>query len=540
MQKLKAYLPLLIIIAFAILLRFLPYFIQGHVLDTGTMYYFLTMKQAIANHLMPAPNNLSYTDEPFGERWGQIYLVLIPYYLTQGVLGLYGTIALIKIIFTILSILIGYIFCLKLTGSKRASLATSLLIAVSPVAIAYQSVVHWGGDVFTPVFLGLSLIFLLYVFKEKKPMRKLTLISLSLLMLFLSWDVWNGGSYAIAVYALILIALAITSRIRSRSVKAIICISLVALVWLIIILSSQVQTYINLVISTGSWDNLIPLLTQVFPSFGTLYYGSPILYLYASSNLVIEAAYLQWLLFGFLSLTFFAIIGFWQAMKEVEDEKALIMLIVSIAFIIPLTMIYVRWNSLLYLPVAILAGYGISVCIQKGLLKMVAAILGIALILTIMQMQIVVHPSSSNQVYQAMLWLKGNTTSTSTILSAEDLGNQIEYWGDRIAYLDYSTSFQRLGNFSKFMFAQSYNFSYLIQERPSYLIIEHFWYTGNIIAPDLNSYENPAPQNGNGTNLQLFEMNLSSINSTTLMMHLAYNKNGTSIYAIEYNTNSSS
>ena len=217
----------------AITLRVLPLVVRGQFMDFDTMAAVLTMKQTIANSYIYGTDMLAGfpTHTYFYAEAEMVYTALIPYYLTNGVLGIFGSMYLVDVLFIILGIIVVYLFAKKLTGSKQAGVFGAVLYAIAYTGIYAQAFNRWYGDAFIPVLLITSILFLLYAIDEVNLKKKILFLSISLFPLILSYLIWSGGMYAIAGYAVVVVALMINAMLKSIKKTILIIVILMICAW---------------------------------------------------------------------------------------------------------------------------------------------------------------------------------------------------------------------------------------------------------------------------------------------------------------------
>ena len=238
---------------------------------------------------------------------------------------------------------------------------------------------------------------------------------------------------------------------------------------------------------------------------------------------------------------------------EESERRALIATIALLLAGILLPLYNARWMSLIVIPMTALAGTSVDSFIRhigyaKGRKIVEATIVSSCVIANLFFIYLTfpaipVQISFNLQYHDTMLWIQNNTPSNSTFLTGYLDADAIEGWANRTVYMDSfdNYSWARACNFSRFLSASAYNFSYLDKIRPNYLLVRNYWYAANgqwlSLVGDGNLTTSYAIRNG--TNLQLFSMKPESITAGNITMQLVYDApqntvNESIIYQINY------
>jgi len=167
-------------------------------------YHFSVIRAAVNNHfIVPEylgisgwPQHTQVT-EPFGLYW----ITLVPYFFLQYVgVSYYTVMRLISVVFGIFDVIGAYLLSRYLSKDRLLGLLVMLFVALNMGNAARTSALIYRGDSFVIAFLIVSLIFAIEIFRTESRRRKLLLALGSGLFLALCDLVWNGGSFATAVY----------------------------------------------------------------------------------------------------------------------------------------------------------------------------------------------------------------------------------------------------------------------------------------------------------------------------------------------------
>lgn len=167
-------------------------------------YHFSVIRSAVLHNFV-IPHYLSISgwpgdtrvSEPFGLYW----ITLVPYALLQfsGV-SYYTVMRLIPVLFGIFDVIGSYFLSRYLSKDKFFGLLVMLFVAVSMGNAARTSALIYRGDSFVTAFLIITLVFAIEIFRSESRNRKIACALISGFFLSVCDFVWNGGSFATAVY----------------------------------------------------------------------------------------------------------------------------------------------------------------------------------------------------------------------------------------------------------------------------------------------------------------------------------------------------
>ncbi len=525
------------IILLAIGLRAL-FLIRGSFLTVGTMAAVLTMKQAILNGYVIHPNPLAgFPSHPyiFPEE-GLVYFAIYSYRILPF-LGIFGDMYLIKILFTALAAITVYLLAKKITGNREAGVLSSLLYATSEIGMTAEAFNRWKGDSFVPILLLFSVLMLIYLIENKDAkgkIKKLGMIAGIIFPIAFSAYLWNGGLYAAAAFFFVAVSLLISYFVSNLKKQLLIMLILVVLIWAVFLSSSF--TY---AVGLGKVEMTFGLfrsdILQILGQLESAYYLPAPLYH--------TAMYYVWIMAGFLSSIALVLVTLFKypfAKKDRIQKYAYVSMLALLFFGLPFAILQYRFNSLIYLPISIIAGCSISVISAQWKVRMKIFIpVIIFIVLAFAVYQIIYTPQytgMSPRFHHELLWLLNNTPSNATFLNFNGDGTAIQYWADRTTYSDtnFADNQTVVQDYYDFIYARAGNFSYLNQIKPDYLLIHQ--------VPSVNGDYN---RSFNGSNIQyLLEWTQNKhpnfyydgvlFNLVHANFSYAYINNGTIIYRLFY------
>lgn len=526
---------LILLLALSIRAVFL---LRGPFNTDASMAAVLTMRQAIANNYTIGPDPLAHFPQhhySFVEK-GIVYLAILPYRMLPF-LGLFGTMYLIKILFIILASGIVYVFTKKVTSSRKAGLLSMLLYAVSQTGSYTESFSRWKGDAFVPILLTFSVLALLYILdmpKEKNAIR-IIIAAVALGSLILCAAVWNGGIYAYAAFSFAVIGIALSYFAKKQRIILPIMVLLLILAWRILPMTG-IQKSINLQLDMQP-ASIIGAIPEILGQLEPLAYQTSLLY---HNSLL----YALWVIIGFLgsfALVFITILKFAFKDHTNNEKRAYLAALSLLLFGIPFAIISTTWNSLIYLPVSILAGSSIALLSESGrkkLLKIIVFAIPLIVIFTLYQIITTpIYEGISSQFHRQLLWVSEYTPANATFLAFGGDGTAIQYWANRTTFEDsnIADNLSEMAAYYNFLYARAGNFSYLREVRPDYLLLHDIpYYNGSIF---------------NGSNIQyLIEFALSNhtsfyydkVNFLALYVNFSMTnqENRTIIYRLSYSNTS--
>jgi asparagine N-glycosylation enzyme membrane subunit Stt3 len=509
----------ILILAFGMLARSIT-LTKSSTAEPDALVYLDMAQQTLANHwVVPridihsgfSPNN------PYLESNGLVYLALIFYPLLHSV---QYSMYLMQAVFALASMAIVYLFAKELSGSTKASLFAMFIYATLPVAIYKNAINVWRGDSFTPILLAASLLCLVYFIKWHSQKSKrwyycTAALILSVLLISLSYGVWNGGIYALATYITAIFILSHEYLFKDLKLDFLLVLMLLAAGWYAYSLTSYYP---------ASNNNAMYRTTSEL---------QPTSFIYLLSGTLFA-----------VPLALFGLFGFFASEDKLQKAVPYLTAFVMLAIAIPEASVEVRFVSLIAIPLAIFSGEALHLIGQKieaipvsydKLARFFWIIVAASILLSVYQPLIsATLPEVSASYHSNMLWIRNNTPSNTTFLTDWDDGSAIEGWGQRESYTDtvIGENSLRIQNFSDFLYADSGNLSYVAQVHPDYLLVRTYWVN---LEQSIQIQGGPRIANAtfNGTNFQTLLEAPNTITGNGVTLRKIFNQNGTIIYAAQ-------
>jgi len=167
-------------------------------------YHFSVIRAAIENHFV-VPHILDISGWPTHtqvvEPAGLYWMTLLPYAILQFLgVSYYNVMRLVPVLFGLFDMLGAYYLSRYLSKDRLFGLLVMLFVALNMGNAARTSALIYRGDTFVTAFLLVSLILAIEIFRAGTSKRKASLALLSGFFLAVCDVVWNGGSFATAVY----------------------------------------------------------------------------------------------------------------------------------------------------------------------------------------------------------------------------------------------------------------------------------------------------------------------------------------------------
>ncbi len=183
-------------------------------------YHFSVIRSAV-NHGFVIPKVLGISgwpaNTPVTEPDGLYWVTLVPYALLQffGV-SYYTVMRLVPLLFALLDIVGAYYLARFISKDRIFGLLVMAFVGLNAGDAARTSALIYRGDGFVTIFLILALIFIGLIINEKRRNRKLLYMFLGGFALSLGDIVWNGASFAVAVYVLSFLVISIFAFITDK------------------------------------------------------------------------------------------------------------------------------------------------------------------------------------------------------------------------------------------------------------------------------------------------------------------------------------
>ena len=184
-------------------------------------FYHFSVIRAAVNRGFSVPHYLSISGWPastvVSEPFGMYWVTLVPYAVLRffGV-SYYTVMRLIPLLFALLDVVGAYILARFISKDRVFGLLVMALVGLSAGDAARTSALIYRGDGFVTIFLILALIFMGLIMNEKKRNKLLMYSFLAGLSLSIGSVVWNGSSFAIAIYVLSFLLVSIYAFIADR------------------------------------------------------------------------------------------------------------------------------------------------------------------------------------------------------------------------------------------------------------------------------------------------------------------------------------
>jgi len=520
---------------------------------TSEPIFLAMIRQTIANNFTRPPlNALSgfVMHNPAPEQPLLTLFGAFPTWQSGGLINPEAGIAIIQIVFALSGMAITYLLAEKITGNAKWGLFSMLLFALQPSAIVNNALYTWSGGSFVPILAALSILLLLQAMKERTLPRKSLLLGLSVLPLAFSVYLWSGGIFAPAAYVLAAFSIIAFKQTKSLRIASISIILVLSIGWYLFI-NTGIPTLMSRVEALGqpSISNLIALLTQT----GTIATVQNLLYAqYTLGSPPFSLLYYVPMSCGivFSSIMIMLCLSSFKASRYEEKEiDAFIAVFALFIAGLPFTLYSTGWASLIVLPGTVLAGISLDSFARQmrraspTILVPMLCVYANLLFILIMFTTTLPYAFLTPQYQGTMQWIQNNTPGNATFLTWAEDGSAIEGWANRTSYTDalsFDNNQQAVANFSRFLFAKAYNFSYLNETRPDYLLVRYYWYAPSGEWPTIEAQGGLQANYStiSGTNLQLFGEKPESINAGSISMALVYDApkgiNESIIYRISY------
>ena len=208
----------ILIITILLRIQFLQF--QGFYEPDG-FYHFSVIRAAVNNNFV-IPKTLVLSGwpvhTPVTEPVGLYWVTLFPYFILQFFgISYYDVMRLVPLLFAIFDVIGAYYLSRFLSKDKLFGALVMAFVALSFANISKTSALDYRGDGFISIFLIMSLIFLIKIFKANEQNKKLAFMLLAALSLSICNVVWNGAPFAFIVYFISLTSIMIYSFIDLKT-----------------------------------------------------------------------------------------------------------------------------------------------------------------------------------------------------------------------------------------------------------------------------------------------------------------------------------
>ncbi len=183
-------------------------------------YHFSVIRAAVL-HGFSIPHYLSISGWPastlVAEPFGMYWVTLVPYAFLQyfGV-SYYTVMRLVPLLFALLDVVGAYVLARFISKDRVFGLLVMAFVGLSAGDAARTSALIYRGDGFVTIFLILALIFMGLILNEKRRKKLLIYAFLAGLSLSVGSLVWNGSSFAVAIYVLAFVLIAAYAFIADK------------------------------------------------------------------------------------------------------------------------------------------------------------------------------------------------------------------------------------------------------------------------------------------------------------------------------------
>jgi asparagine N-glycosylation enzyme membrane subunit Stt3 len=204
-------LAIVLVLASAIYLRVLLIQYPGFFEPDG-FYNYAVVNYAVA-HGFSVPKYLSISGQsagvPVNEPSGLYWVALLPYAVLQHLgISVYSIMRFISVLFGLFDIIGAYYLSRFISKDRVFGLLVIALVGLSAANASKTMALEYRGDGFVTIFLIFALISIGMVINEKRRSRKVLYALLGAVSLSICNLVWNGASFAVAVYAISIVLLA--------------------------------------------------------------------------------------------------------------------------------------------------------------------------------------------------------------------------------------------------------------------------------------------------------------------------------------------
>ncbi len=174
--------------------------------EPDDFYHFSVIRAALNNGFI-IPENLSISGWPVStiitEPHGLYWVTLLPYFFLRFAgISYYNVMRYISVVFGLLDILGAYLLARFISKDKFFLLLVIALVALSSGDAARTSALIYRGDGFVTIFLILSLVSFIYLFKSKTTKERILFALAAAISLSLANFVWNGAPFVTLIFLL--------------------------------------------------------------------------------------------------------------------------------------------------------------------------------------------------------------------------------------------------------------------------------------------------------------------------------------------------
>ena len=499
-------------------------------------FYFGVAQHTLANHLIiptPLPHSGFPIKNNFSEKPGLIYILLSAYLVAKLFLPnitLYTIVRLIPVLFGIFGMLEAYVLAYSMTRDRNTAIVSMLIMAVLPAAVMRTQATEYRGETYVPVLLGAIFISILGYQKAKSIFSYKFLLSLiaGAVLLFIALVSWIGSYYLLAVLGFLAI-IAVSFKITSSKLRAVL-----------------ITLFAGIILWLLGWL----LLPHLLPGYYNYLQTNKYMFESIIETQPISISSIQMYLNSTVLLAPFGILLYAFRKRTNFGDLTFMMLFANLLVVALLLSAQLRWITLIALPISVFSAYFISETLgisstsnkrisakYRKIAQVVAGVIIVSIIISSAGTQFTENASGiiPSGFQSAILWVRSSTPPNSTFLIEWQEGSVIESLANRTVYVDSVDKGQNateIYNLSRFLFTKGYNFTYLREVKPNYLMLRYAWYNesygleieGNLTNVSINS-----------TNMHLLLNNSnSSVENAGIVLEKVFSNNDTVIYKVSY------
>ncbi|MDE1856290.1 MAG: hypothetical protein KGH49_03600 [Candidatus Micrarchaeota archaeon] len=442
-KKAVFWICLVILAAFAVRTPALQY--QGFINPQGYLFYSAIQQTIGNNYSIPASSTMILSNQPYTESPLLVYFPIALWLLLGKSVGIMQLMQyVIPSLFLVLGIVVVYLLAGRLSKNGTVALLSAFIYALSPMSIYHLSFLEYIGDMFPPVFAGIAAYFAIAAADGMREGAKSKKIYANAILAIVFGAVgvsfWSGGYYILACAIAAIFLYLVYKKAGARMAMVVGLFSIVVGFYALGLASSsfmQPKSHSDLGFAINSFGVILPLIFAGIIAFPILERDKS---RYAS---------------------YFAVFG-------------------TFVITAALYMQLFRWITLLAIPGAVFAGYGLWVLagLFKKRRRMGYLVLGNILLASLLLTYPYAYSQfmeplifTTPQTFQTLGWISNNTATNATFLASWNSGTLIEALSNRHVYFDAFSPDSELLAYGKFLAGN--NPAYLQTLRPNYIYVRY-------------------------------------------------------------------